>query len=481
MSEALRPRKSYLRETELIRCTFAKNLSNFYSINNNRNRIPKFVKKEVADFLSCGILANGFIRLYCKDCKSTEVLAFSCKRRGFCPSCCGRRMNDTAIHLEENVFPIAPIRQWVLSFPFFLRYLMAYDPKVITAILKIHTNEISRYYKGNSGQERTEVKTGAATVIQRFGGALNLNPHFHSVFVDGYFFKKNNKVYFKRVNASNQMELEKLLKVIVKKILRWLERNSYLELESSNLNLLENTMASIHESSVCYKISVGPRKGEEIQIGGSENLAKVVNSGGGLSIKGFNIHAGVSIKSHQREKMSILFRYISRGPLAKGRVEALSDEKILLKFKKPWSNGATHVVYTNLEFIEKLIALVPPQRAHLVRYHGVFAPSSSWRKEICSKRNVSNKKPEKQNKYRTPWAELLKRTFNVDAELCNKCGGKLKPIALIIKTEKVGAILANLNISSKKVFIPYLSERAPPSEVQALPSEDEYSQIPLDW
>jgi len=389
-------------------------------------------------------------------------------------------MNDTAIHLEENVFPIAPIRQWVLSFPFFLRYLMAYDPKVVTAILKIHTNEISRYYKSNSGQERNNVKTGAVTVIQRFGGALNLNPHFHSVFVDGYFFKSNNKIYFKEVNAPNKRDLEKLLKVIIKKILRWLERNSYLEVESNNLKLLENTMASIHESSVCYKISVGPRKGEKIQIGGREDLVKVVNSGGGMSIDGFNIHAGVNIKKNQREKMSILFRYISRGPLAKGRVEAPNDEKILVKFKKPWSSGATHVVYTNLEFIEKLVALVPPQRAHLVRYHGVFAPSSSWRKEICSKRNESNKKPEKQNKYRTPWAELLKRTFNVDAELCSKCGGNLKPIALIIKTEKVGAILSSLNISSKKVFIPYLSGRAPP-EIPGLPPDGEYSQIPLDW
>ena len=51
-----------------------------------------------------------------------ELLAFSCKKRGFCPSCVGRRMSDVAAHLVDEVFPEeVPMRQWVCSLPWALR------------------------------------------------------------------------------------------------------------------------------------------------------------------------------------------------------------------------------------------------------------------------------------------------------------------------------------------------------------------------
>ena len=53
--------------------------------------LPQFVKDEFDDFLDCGILAHGFLRLRCGDCGHEKLVAFSCKRRGFCPSCGARR------------------------------------------------------------------------------------------------------------------------------------------------------------------------------------------------------------------------------------------------------------------------------------------------------------------------------------------------------------------------------------------------------
>ena len=47
--------------------------------------LPQFVKAEFDAFLECGILAHGFLRLRCGDCGHDKLLAFSCKRRGFCP------------------------------------------------------------------------------------------------------------------------------------------------------------------------------------------------------------------------------------------------------------------------------------------------------------------------------------------------------------------------------------------------------------
>jgi len=90
------------------------------------------LSSEFRDYLTCGVAEHGFLRLHCDDCGRDRVLPFSCKRRGVCPSCGGRRMSDTAAHLVERVFPWVPTRQWVLSLPFKLRYRMAYDSELMT-------------------------------------------------------------------------------------------------------------------------------------------------------------------------------------------------------------------------------------------------------------------------------------------------------------------------------------------------------------
>src|SRR5437867_10876593 len=74
--------------------------------------------------LDCGVLARGFLRIACDTCRLDRVVAFSCKSRGICPSCGGRRMADTAAHLVDRVIPDVPVRQWVLSPPHALRALV---------------------------------------------------------------------------------------------------------------------------------------------------------------------------------------------------------------------------------------------------------------------------------------------------------------------------------------------------------------------
>lgn len=96
--------------------------------------VPRFVERELRGFLRCGILARGFVRVHCDECGLDRVVAFSCKGRGLCPSCGGRRMADTAAHLVDRVLPEVPVRQWVLSLPFGLRYRLAYDAPLTSAI-----------------------------------------------------------------------------------------------------------------------------------------------------------------------------------------------------------------------------------------------------------------------------------------------------------------------------------------------------------
>ena len=107
--------------------------------------LPQFVKDEFDAFLECGILAYGFLRLRCGDCGHDKLVAFSCKRRGFCPSCGAHRMAQTAAHLVE--LPRVPVRQWVLSLPIPLRLLLAAQPKLMTPVLQVVHRVITRYLK----------------------------------------------------------------------------------------------------------------------------------------------------------------------------------------------------------------------------------------------------------------------------------------------------------------------------------------------
>jgi ribosomal protein S27E len=94
--------------------------------------LPAFVIDEFRNYLRCGRLKYGFIRVKCDGCRHEHLVAFSCKRRGFCPSCGARRMIETSAHLVDHVIPDVPVRQWVLSFPWPLRLLFASRPDALS-------------------------------------------------------------------------------------------------------------------------------------------------------------------------------------------------------------------------------------------------------------------------------------------------------------------------------------------------------------
>lgn len=94
--------------------------------------LPGYVVREFEDYLKCGRLERGFLRVQCESCHSEKLVAFSCQRRGFCPSWGARRMADSAAHLVDEVLPKRPIRQWVQGVPFPLRYLFATNPRLFS-------------------------------------------------------------------------------------------------------------------------------------------------------------------------------------------------------------------------------------------------------------------------------------------------------------------------------------------------------------
>ena len=152
--------------------------------------LPAFVKREVEAYRRCGILEHGLLRVGCPACGFERLVAFSCKKRGICPSCLGRRMTDTACHLRERVIPAEPLRQWVCSLPWELRLRVGYDGTLCSQVLRAFVEEMARSYRRRAKRELglrsvAEGHGGAVTFIQRFDSALRLNPHFHTLALDG--------------------------------------------------------------------------------------------------------------------------------------------------------------------------------------------------------------------------------------------------------------------------------------------------------
>ena len=166
-------------------------------------RIPKHARKELEAYLDCGLLCRGFARLRCQECGESRLVAFSCKGRGFCPSCMGRRMSATAANLIERVLPPqSGLRQWVLTFPFPWRRRLAQDGALLGRLTRIFVETVQAFYAERAAREGAlGAKTGAVTVVQRTSSDLRLNPHLHLVALDGAWHEQGGELVLARARA----------------------------------------------------------------------------------------------------------------------------------------------------------------------------------------------------------------------------------------------------------------------------------------
>jgi hypothetical protein len=319
--------------------------------------------------------------------------------------------------------------------------------------------------------------TGAVTLIQRFGSALNLNIHFHILFLDGvYVYRDNRPPQFQRVKAPDKSELEDLVQLISQRVGRCLERQGLLEQDSESawldLDPAEDTdaMPQILGSSITYRIAVGPQQGRKAFMirtirpldrpdPGLERVAKA---------NGFSLHAGVSCEGHQKDKRERLCRYIAKPAVAVPRLSLSSTGKVVYTLKTPYRDGTTQVAFDPVDFIARLAALVPKPRVNLTRYHGVLAPNHRWRGLVTpAKRGKGAMRPSYsdvaspiERHAAMTWAQRLKRVFNIDIEVCGRCGGSARVIACIEDQDVIDSILAHLR--EKEQGIPNLPLLTPP-------------------
>ncbi|MFQ5433552.1 MAG: IS91 family transposase [Anaerolineae bacterium] len=420
--------------------------------------LPDYVHREFEDYLKCGRLEHGFLRVRCESCHAEHLVAFSCKHRGFCPSCGARRMAESAALLVDEVLPEQPMRQWVLSFPFQLRLLFASRPEIMGRELGIVYRVIATHLVKKAGHTHQAAKTGAVTLIQRFGSALNLNIHFHMLFLDGVYVERPNGIArFRWVKSPTDQELTQLAHTIAHRVGRFLERQGLLERDAENSYLSEDAvdddpMSHLCGHSITYRIAVGPQAGRKVFTLQMLPASDEPFDDGVGKVAGFSLHAGVAAKTDERKKLERLCRYISRPAVSEKRLSLTPNGNIRYQLKTPYRDGTTHVIFEPLDFIARLAALVPRPRVNLTRFNGVFAPNSKYRALVTPARRGRGNQARVADELPTPahrrasmtWAQRLKRVFNIDIETCRECGGAMKVIACIEDPVVIQKILNHL-------------------------------------
>jgi hypothetical protein len=417
--------------------------------------LPKYILEEFDAFLKCGIPAYGFLRLVCDDCEKEKTVAFSCKKRGFCPSCCAKRQAEAATHLVENVLPWAPYRQFVVSFPIPMRYWLNSNKKLFAKIHGIITKQIQAHYiNAAKALGIKDPLPGSIGFTQRWGSACNLNPHLHILCLDGVFTMVNDIPKFQNVESLSDSDTEKLLINITTKILKHLRRMGYLNREGDVVdNPLADGLFTDHESlaaatasSIAGKIAFGPNAGRYVtRIGsgfGYGEETPLVKGTRCCSLNGFSLHANTATKTLERDKLYRLIEYIARGPISNKRLEITKAGLVKLQLKTAWSDGTSHLLFTKEEFLEKLTALIPPPRSHLVKWSGIFSPNSPVRPLIVLnpkiKKGFQFKGEDEKSKVKNPaWSKMLAKVFKIDVTLCDHCQGKLRLKAAINDQESI--------------------------------------------
>ncbi len=146
-------------------------------------------------------------------------------------------------------------------------------------------------------------------------------------------------------------------------------------------------------------------------------------------------------------------RNLRQRSYANERVKRDGSGDVVLQLKSAWRDGTTNVKMTPLEFMQRLAALVPRPRLHLIRFHGVLAPNARLRAAIEPGPAQNTSVPADEHAHDAParmgWARLLKRVFDLDLEHCPQCGGEFRIIAAIEEPAVIVRILTHLGLPAR--------------------------------
>ena len=412
--------------------------------------VPAFVVRELEAFLDCHDLARGFARLRCVSCRAEHLLAFACKTRTVCPSCSTRRMAQTAAFLVDHVLPDVPVRQWVLAPPFPLVPLLGARPDLLSTMNRLFVTTVFRWVESQvSSRGHGRARTGAVTFIQRFSRSLLLFPHLHVVVLDGaYVEEPSGALRFERTQAPTESDMAFVSRAVAHGMGRYLRRHGFIDndaLAAPTSPLLRWYAGLLAEPAGYADVDdaggVGPRP-----FG-----ARRRSTG---EAQGFSVHAEVTVAAGDTDGRERLCRYAARPPLADAQRSMTRDGRVAVQLRGRRRGGAGHVVLEPVRFLRRLAWLIPPPGSPQVRFAGVLAGHAAWRSRVVPARStaVANAGDDAacaaparpRNAAAIAWHVLLRRTYDVDAQKCRRCGDRMRVVGVIHDPLVARRIVAHL-------------------------------------
>jgi hypothetical protein len=350
-------------------------------------------QKTLSGFLECGRLFAGLARLRCDDCGRGGVIAFSCQRRGVCPSCQQKRAEILCGFLEEEVLEPVDHRQLVFVVPKMFRRLFLRDREMMRGLCRAAQNATETFYRTALGCD--DVRPGLITIPQLFGDALNPHAHLHSLVTDGAFSEDGQ---FHQLLYDTQSDISVLQKLFAREVLDFLVA-----------------------------------KGRLSQTLRDDMLTKWTHTG-------FSVDASVRVLAGDRGRLRRLVRYLARPAVSFERV--LYDDRkgqvTVLSAKKRYGERPVVAQYDVLTFLALLTLQVPSKGTHMVRYFGWYSTRSRAKRRKAAKATnaagassaIEVVPSPKAKERRRRWAELIRQVFEVDPLAC-PCGGRMRIVSFI--------------------------------------------------
>jgi hypothetical protein len=405
-------------------------------------------------------------------------------------------MTERAAHLVDYVIPEVPVRQYVLTLPFRLRFLAAFDHDLRRAVLRVFTNSVFAHYRLRARRIGLHnSRCGSVTVTQRFDSRLGLNVHFHSILLDGVYVRPdpNRRPVFHPLAPPTNGDIEHLVARIARKVQALLHDRGLTDDDAFQTcvdDLIEDdpSLTRLAAASAQGTLALGRAMGHPVprlytQPPDSEPLQHQDPRDGDIptprrhpprcaAVDGFNLHANTAVPEHSRGRLENLCTYISRGPISHDRLGLTDDGHVIVQLKRAWRDGTAAFVYAPQEFIARLAAQVPFPHLNTITYAGVLAANAAWRDDVIPRgaprrraedQPASRDERQRLRRDRRRFADLLFRTFGIDLFRC-RCGGRYRELALIRDPDVASRILDSIGLRPHP--LPIHSARPPPAAQQ---------------
>lgn len=358
------------------------------------------VEDAVYAFLDCGLFDRGFARVSCPAWGAEFLIAFSCQRRGLCPSCAAKRGALFGAFLTEEVVEDVGHCLWTFTIPKMLRVFFLHHRGLLGRLCRAGW-EVVRELMATAVGDPT-FQPGMVAVVQTYGDRLDWHPHVHAMATRGGWDAEGRFVSMPFVST---VAAERLLRHKVIALLRDEEL-----LSDERIELLLSWRHS-----------------------------------------GLSAHDAVTVPPGNAKGIERLARYLLRSPVSLERLRLDPQARSVHYRPKSTRPEGGEPTFETTEFLARLLQHVPQPRLHQVRYYGYYANLARARRAEGAADPTTALEAEtpapgaaERRRRRPSWAQLIRRIYEVDPLTCTECGRRMRIIAFLLDPPVIRKILQHL-------------------------------------